>query len=75
MKLNINDEQLQLELTMWERFLSVKLSNNITIGRSHIRRVTTTKPDPLKWNDLRCPGTSIGKIKAGTYFTSRGKEF
>jgi hypothetical protein len=76
MKLNISDEQLQIELTMWEGFLSVRLPNdNLKIAPAHIRRVTTAKPEPLKWHDLRCPGTSIGKIKAGTYFTSRGKEF
>jgi hypothetical protein len=75
MKLNINEEAIKIELTMWEQFLAVKLDNNLTIPLERIRRVTTIKPEPLKWNDWRSPGTSIGKIKAGTYLTSQGKQF
>ena len=41
----------------------------------HIQEATITAPKTT-WKELRSPGTFIpGFIKAGTYYTDRGKEF
>jgi len=46
-----------------------------TISVSHITEVKAAEPE-TSWRDLRAPGTFFpGIIKAGTYYTKRGKEF
>jgi hypothetical protein len=45
------------------------------IPLNRIDRVTTAEPES-NWAEIREPGTFLpGIIKAGTYYTKRGKEF
>lgn len=73
MKLNIERNFLKIELDWWEKILSVH--GSLKIPLSHITSVDTGLPPPT-WKELRCPGSYLpGLIKAGTYYTDRGKEF
>jgi hypothetical protein len=73
LKIEIVDNILKIEFTTTEKILSVHGSMDIPI--SHIIEVSGKPLEPT-WKEVRMPGTSLsGVIKAGTYFTSRGKEF
>ncbi|MEA5503902.1 hypothetical protein VB735_12425 [Halotia wernerae UHCC 0503] len=75
MHMSIVDQKLQIEFTWKEQLLAVRWQKVWQIPLTHIEQVTTAKPQS-NWKDLRAPGTSIpGVIKAGTYYTNRGKEF
>jgi hypothetical protein len=75
MNLNITDDKLQIEFSLKEQLLAARLHQRWEIPLSHIQQVTTAKPES-SWKDLRAPGTDFpGVIKAGTYYTQRGKEF
>ncbi|MER3434500.1 MAG: hypothetical protein C4288_14010 [Leptolyngbya sp. ERB_1_1] len=75
MQLSISDDQLKIDLDWWERFWAFYYNADLHIPLSHITKVTTEKP-PSSWTDARLPGTFLpGVIKAGTYYTDRGKEF
>ncbi|WP_225886952.1 hypothetical protein [Nodosilinea nodulosa] len=51
------------------------MTNPFAIPLDHITRVSTAPPQ-TSWRDLRAPGTALpGVIRAGTYYTPRGKEF
>lgn len=73
MKLTIDSEKLRIKLEGLERVLALK--GGLEIPLKHIVRADTETPES-GWTDLRIPGTSLpGVIKAGTYYTRRGKEF
>lgn len=73
MKLIIESNLLKIELEWWEKILSIHRSLRIPL--SHITSVDTCLP-PYTWKEFRCPGSHVpGLIKAGTYYTGRGKEF
>ncbi|MEC4893674.1 MAG: hypothetical protein SAL07_24225 [Oscillatoria sp. PMC 1051.18] len=75
MKLNLVDSCLEIELTLVEQLLAFKLDKVLQIPLTEITRVTTSAPE-TNWKQLRAPGTFFpGIIKAGTYYTDRGKEF
>ncbi|MEM7725469.1 MAG: PH domain-containing protein [Cyanobacteria bacterium P01_A01_bin.45] len=75
MKLSIANENLKIEFSFLEQLLAARLHKFWEIPFSHIEQVTTNKPQ-THWRDLRSPGSSIpGLIRAGTYYTNRGKEF
>ncbi|MBH8555717.1 hypothetical protein I8751_25900 [Nostocaceae cyanobacterium CENA357] len=75
MYMSIVDEKLQIQFTWKEQLLAVRCQKIWEIPLAHIEQVTITKPQS-NWKDLRAPGTFIpGVIKAGTYYTNRGKEF
>ncbi len=75
MRLSISDNQLKIDLDGWERFWAFYFNADLSIPLNHITEVTTEEPQS-SWTDARLPGTSIpGLIKAGTYYTDRGKEF
>ena len=75
MNLNIVEESLQIEFTLKEQFLAVRLKKLWEIPLSHIQKVTTTAPQTT-WKELRSPGTALpGLVRAGTYYSERGKEF
>lgn len=75
MNLSIIDNNLQIEFTLKEQLLCVRLNKIWQIPLSNITQVTTELPS-TNWRDIRAPGTSIpGIIRAGTYYTGRGKEF
>ncbi|MBW4644651.1 MAG: hypothetical protein KME23_16950 [Goleter apudmare HA4340-LM2] len=75
MKLSIIDEKLKIEFTLKEQLLAVRWQKIWQIPLSHITQVTTAEPQS-SWKELRAPGSFIpGVVKAGTYYTNRGKEF
>ncbi|MGQ4647210.1 pentapeptide repeat-containing protein [Lyngbya aestuarii] len=75
MKLTIVEQQLQINLEWFEQVLAFYLSKVISVPLSHITSVTAEKPRKTCL-EIRAPGTFIPKlIKAGTYYTSRGREF
>lgn len=75
MNLSIIDNQLRIELEWYEQLWAFTLAKTLDIPLSHIENVTTDKPQS-NWREIRAPGTFLpGVIKAGTYYTSRGKEF
>ena len=75
MNLKIIDNKLQIELEWFEQLWAFHLSKTIEIPLDRIERATTVEPQS-NWAEIRAPGTFLpGVIKAGTYYTSRGKEF
>jgi hypothetical protein len=73
MKLRLENSTLNIELSTVEKFFS--LHGSFVIPWSHITQVKAAEPESSWW-DLRAPGTFVpGVIKAGTYYTKRGKEF
>ncbi|MBD2450396.1 hypothetical protein H6G76_25220 [Nostoc sp. FACHB-152] len=75
MQLSIVEEKLQIEFTWKEKLLAARFHKLWQIPLANIKNVTTAKPQST-WKELRAPGTLIpGVIKAGTYYTDRGKEF
>ncbi len=73
MQLNLDNGQLNIKLSILEKILSVRGSLKIPLDR--IDRATTEAPKTT-WREIRAPGTFMPwVIKAGTYFTNRGKEF
>ncbi|NET03041.1 MAG: hypothetical protein F6K62_23060 [Sphaerospermopsis sp. SIO1G2] len=75
MKLTILEPNLQIEFTLKEQLLAARIHKLWLIPLSHILKVSTDVPGKSK-RDIRAPGSFIpGVIKAGTYYTERGKEF
>jgi len=75
MNLKIIDNKLQIELEWFEQLWAFHLSKTIEIPLARIERATTVEPQS-NWAEICAPGTFLpGVIKAGTYYTSMGKEF
>jgi hypothetical protein len=75
MKLKIDNDRLTIELEWYEQMWAVSFDRQLSIPVNHINRVTTEEPES-NWSEIRAPGTFVpGLIKAGTYYTKRGKEF
>ncbi|HBE19883.1 MAG TPA: hypothetical protein DEG17_22915 [Cyanobacteria bacterium UBA11149] len=75
MNLILIDNQLRIELEWYEQLWAFSLAKTLDIPLAHIETVTTDEPQS-SWQEIRAPGTFLpGVIKAGTYYTSRGKEF
>ncbi|RUR72260.1 hypothetical protein ACF3DV_11665 [Chlorogloeopsis fritschii PCC 9212] len=75
MDLYINENKLNIEFTFKEQLLAVCWGKSWNIPLANIAQVTTAEPQS-SWKELRAPGSFIpGFIKAGTYYTNRGKEF
>jgi hypothetical protein len=75
MNLSIIGDKLQIELEWFEQLWAFYFDKIIEIPLAHIIRVTTEEP-ASNWAEIRAPGTFLpGVIKAGTYYTKRGKEF
>jgi hypothetical protein len=75
MNLSIIDGNLQIEFSLKEQLLAARLHKLWQIPLTHIEQATTTEPQN-NWKELRAPGSFVpGIIKAGTYYTDRGKEF
>ncbi len=75
MQLTLKQSQLKIQMDWYEQLWAFTLHNPIEIPVDHIVRATTAEPQS-SWTGIRAPGTHIpGVIKAGTYYTRRGKEF
>jgi hypothetical protein len=73
LKLEISNGKLRIDLGDLEKALAIKggfeipLQNIVKAG---------TEAHRTGWKETRAPGTHLpGTIKAGTYYTPRGKEF
>jgi hypothetical protein len=75
MQLSITGNQLSIDLEWYEQLWAFTLNKTISIPLTHIEAVTGIEPQS-NWAEIRAPGTFLpGIIKAGTYYTRRGKEF
>jgi hypothetical protein len=75
MQLLLTEQDLRIDLDLWERIWAVYFNADLVIPLAHITQVST-QPPTSDWRDVRLPGTFVpGVIKAGTYYTPRGKEF
>ena len=75
MNLLIEQDKLIIELDFWEKLWSLQFHTPFAVPLAHIQAVSTTTPQS-GWSDWRLPGTHIpGVIKAGTYYSDRGREF
>ena len=67
MKLSIQNNKLKIELSLFEKILSVKPSD-IEIDFRDIVNVSTEKPK-FTWKMIRCPGTGLpGVLMAGNFY-------
>jgi hypothetical protein len=73
LKLEISDGKLRIDLGDLEKALAIRggfeipLENIVKAG---------TEAHRTGWREVRAPGTHLpGAIKAGTYYTPRGREF
>lgn len=74
MKLSITDSDLKIKFSAFEKILGMHGSFEFPLSCVKKASVDFAVPSSLK--DARMPGTHLpGIIKAGTYLTTRGKEF
>jgi hypothetical protein len=74
MQLSIQADHLRIELTAIERFMAVH-GKLIIIPFSHIRQVTTDRPQ-THWWETHAPGTNLpGLLKAGTFYNKKVRSF
>jgi hypothetical protein len=75
MNISLDNSGLRIQLEPLERFLSVHLNQQIQVSFEHLQSARLERPEST-WRELRSPGSYIpGWIKAGTYYTERGREF
>lgn len=75
MILSFDGDKLRIDWEWFEQLFAFNLDKSFEIPLIHIERVRTNEP-PSSWTEIRVPGTYLpGVIKAGTYYTNRGKEF
>lgn len=75
MNLSIVDNKLLVELEWYEQLWAFTLNKTLEIPLDRVERVTAEEPQS-NWAEIRAPGTFLpGVIKAGTYYTAKGKEF
>lgn len=77
MKLSIDNGLLHVKLEGLEKVWALKSS--LSVSLANVTEVRAKEPDEKPrsyWTGLRMPGTFVPWVlKAGTYFTSFGKEF
>lgn len=75
MILGLIGNTLSIEWECFEQLWAFNLEKTWEIPLERIESASTEEP-PRDWLELRAPGTFFpGLIKAGTYYTLRGKEF
>lgn len=75
MNLSIVGNKVRIECEWFEQLWAFNPNQSFEISLAHILSVTTEEPRH-SWTDIRAPGTFFpGMIKAGTYYTTRGREF
>jgi hypothetical protein len=74
LRIVLESDALLVRFAPWERLMAVRW-RELRIPRTAIRQIERSVPPPTL-KQLRAPGTHVpGLIKAGSYYTSRGKEF
>lgn len=75
MELTLTNTTFTLTLEGHEQLWAAHLGKTIHVPIPHMIKVSTDTPDDL-WNGIRAPGTFVpGLIRAGTYYTTKGREF
>ncbi|MEL6555705.1 MAG: hypothetical protein AAFQ63_19930 [Cyanobacteria bacterium J06621_11] len=75
MHLIFYDHTVEIQLEQTEKLWAFHLSGRIIVPLKCIQSVTPERPNTT-WKELRSPGTYLPSIiKAGTYYTKRGREF
>ncbi len=75
MRFTLQPQTLVIDLEWYEQLWAFTLTSRFEIPLAHIDRATTEEP-ASSWAEIRAPGTCLpGVIKAGTYYSKRGKEF
>ena len=73
MIISVTHERIGIRLTALEKILS--MHGSLEMMTSDVAGVGTDAP-PSTWKEIRAPGTFLPwVVKAGTYYTARGKEF
>lgn len=73
MKLSLSADFLKIDLDLVEKILSIH--GSFKIKTSDITSIHHNMPKQT-WKEIRLPGTFLpGVIKAGTYYSGRGKEY
>jgi len=73
LKLEISDGKLKIDFGGLEKVLGIR--GGFEIPLEHIVKVGT-EAHRTGWKEVRAPGAHLlGVIKAGTYYTPRGREF
>jgi hypothetical protein len=74
MEIQVVNNQLDVKLSKLDMILCLKRS--FVIPLKNVASIVPCAPKTEIWKELRAPGTFFpGIIKAGTYYTKRGKEF
>lgn len=74
MNLTLTADRLRITWTGSERLWAILLKPELVIPLTAITQVSTEPAEMGRW-DLRAPGTAWpGVIRAGTYYTQRGRE-
>jgi hypothetical protein len=75
MRISIGNKSVVVSLSPLEKLLSFRFTD-IVIPYSSIRSFFNATPPHTTWNEFRFPGSFLPRvIKAGTFYSSRGKEF
>jgi hypothetical protein len=75
MILSLVGDRLTLQWEWYEQLWAFNFNQTFDIPLTHIEAVTIDEP-LSSWQEIRAPGSFLpGVIKAGTYYTNRGKEF
>ncbi|MEL6779109.1 MAG: hypothetical protein AAFO06_17820 [Cyanobacteria bacterium J06597_16] len=75
MHLTTLDNNIKIQLDPSERLWAFHLNRQIEVPLDTVESVRLERPETT-WNELRAPGTYLpGFIRAGTYYTQRGREF
>ena len=75
MQLSLVGDRLLIDLEWYEQLWAFTLTKTFSIPLEHVQGVSTEEPLST-WAEIRAPGTFLpGVIKAGTYYTNRGREF
>jgi hypothetical protein len=73
MKIIKSKQGIEIEFSLLEKILG--MHGNFTIPQKNIISIKKGTPKQLWW-EFRVPGTFLpGIIKAGTYYSKRGKEY
>lgn len=74
MHVELTERELRVELNFAEKLLALRF-RPLVFARDQVLRAERELP-ASSWRELRAPGTYVpGVVKAGTYYTARGKEF
>ena len=75
MQLTLTSTHLIVDLDWQERLWACHIGSAIQVPLEQIVAVSCDRPD-TSWREIRAPGTFFpGAIRAGTYYTERGREF